>query len=192
MVSAPVNSAPVNDPKNVGIPGAQVRMMAPKKSGTIIMPPGIRSIVRLMGICTMAGLAGAGTRRPRLRDMLLLGVQLYKAIRIWRGEDRREETHMHRSKLSTFVIDCQDGDVDEAARFWSRALGRAVAPVTAESGTYRELRARPEEPMVLVQQVTHPSRIHLDIESNDLEASSLRTSASKSLLSMSRWMRLGC
>src|SRR6266404_3674946 len=61
MVSAPVKSAPVNDPKNVGTPGAHVRMMAPKNSGTIIMPPGIRSIVRLMGICTMAGLAGAGS-----------------------------------------------------------------------------------------------------------------------------------
>src|SRR5712691_7497864 len=62
MVSAPVKSAPVNDPKNEGTPGAQVRMMAPKKSGTIIIPPGIRSIVRLMGICTMAGLAGAWRR----------------------------------------------------------------------------------------------------------------------------------
>src|SRR5712664_326409 len=59
MVSAPVKSAPVNEPKNEGTPGAQVRMMAPKKSGTIIMPPGIRSIVRLMGTWTMAGLAGA-------------------------------------------------------------------------------------------------------------------------------------
>jgi len=27
---------------------------------------------------------------------------------------------MHKSKLSTFVIDCQDGDIDEATRFWSR------------------------------------------------------------------------
>jgi hypothetical protein len=121
--------------------------------------------------------------------MLLLGVQLYKAIRVWRGEDRREEMHMHRSKLSTFVIDCQDGDVDEAARFWSRALGRAVAPVTAESGAYRELRARPEEPMVLVQQVTHPSRIHLDIESDDLEAEVRRLEAlgARRIAFVKRW-----
>src|SRR6267142_2352945 len=66
MVSAPVNSAPVNDPKNVGIPGSQVRMMAPRKSGTIIMPPGIRSIVRLIGSWTMAGLAGRGKRADLL------------------------------------------------------------------------------------------------------------------------------
>src|SRR5438067_6107644 len=54
MVSAPVKSAPVNDPKNCGVPGAKVRMIAPVKSGTIIIPPGIRSIVRLMGSWTMA------------------------------------------------------------------------------------------------------------------------------------------
>src|SRR5690242_2929569 len=64
IVSAAVKSAPVNDPKKVGRPGAQVRMIAPKKSGTIIMPPGIRSIVRLMGICTMAVLASASLDVP--------------------------------------------------------------------------------------------------------------------------------
>ena len=73
---------------------------------------------------------------------------------------------MHRSRLSTFVIDCQ-GDVGEAARFWSAALGRRVV---AEEEQYRTLDARPEEAMLLVQQVEHPSRIHLDIEADDLEA----------------------
>src|SRR5437660_6778921 len=93
MVSAPVKSAPVNEPKNVGTPGAQVRMIAPKKSGTIIMPPGMRSIVRLMGSCTMAASrALPRTRRPRLRDMLLLDVQLYKPVWFhWRGFSRGEE-----------------------------------------------------------------------------------------------------
>jgi hypothetical protein len=73
---------------------------------------------------------------------------------------------MHRSRLCTFVIDCQ-GDVDEAARFWSGALGR---PVVGKEDQYRTLEARPEEAILLVQQVDHPSRIHLDIESDDLEA----------------------
>src|SRR5712692_5419122 len=188
MVSAPVKSAPVNDPKNEGAPGAQVRMMAPKRSGTIIMPPGMRSIDRLMGICTMAGLAGAGTAPTFSRDMLLLGVQLYKSARV-RAARRREESHMHRSKLSTFVIDCGTSDIDGAADFWSRALGRPVAKVTPESGTYRELRARPEEPMVLVQQVTHPSRIHLDIESDDLGAEVRRLEAlgAKRIAFVKRW-----
>ena len=81
---------------------------------------------------------------------------------------------MHKSKLSTFVIDCQGGDVDEAARFWSRALGRAVGSAGAENPTYRVLSARPEEPMLLVQQVAHPSRVHLDIETDDIPAEVMR------------------
>ena len=78
---------------------------------------------------------------------------------------------MHRSKLSTFVIDCQGGDVDAAARFWSRALGRAIAAPSPEEGdSYRALEQPDDQVMVLVQRVDHPSRIHLDIESDDIEA----------------------
>jgi len=120
--------------------------------------------------------------------MLLLGVQVYKPARS-AAPRRREEKHMHKSKLSTFVIDCQDGDIDEAARFWARALGRAVASAGPENPTYRELRARAEEPMLLVQQVTHPSRIHLDIESDDLEAEVRRLEAlgAKRIEFVKRW-----
>ena len=74
---------------------------------------------------------------------------------------------MHHSRLSTFVIDCRTEDVDEAARFWSAALGRKI--VSAE-GEYRELGATAEEPILLVQKVDHESRIHLDIEADDMEA----------------------
>jgi hypothetical protein len=84
---------------------------------------------------------------------------------------------MHRSKLFGFVIDCRADDIDTAALFWSKALGRAVAPVTADSGGYRVLSADDDEPMILVQQVTHESRIHLDIESDDLEAEVRRLEA---------------
>ena len=44
MGIAPVNSAPVNDPKNSAVRGANVVMSAPHASGTTIMPPGIFSI----------------------------------------------------------------------------------------------------------------------------------------------------
>ena len=33
---------------------------------------------------------------------------------------------MHKSELSTAVIDCQTNDLTEATRFWSAALGRKV------------------------------------------------------------------
>jgi predicted enzyme related to lactoylglutathione lyase len=84
---------------------------------------------------------------------------------------------MHRSRLATFVVDCQVEDVDAAARFWSRALGRAVVPPTPDSGEYRELTATADEPQLLIQRVEHPSRIHLDIESDDLEAEVRRLEA---------------
>jgi predicted enzyme related to lactoylglutathione lyase len=76
----------------------------------------------------------------------------------------------HRSRLSTFVIDCPSEDVDSAARFWSQALGRAVVPEENADDRYRTLAARTEEPLLMVQRVSHPGRIHLDIESDDIEA----------------------
>ena len=77
---------------------------------------------------------------------------------------------MHRSRLAAFVIDCKDGNLDEATRFWAEALGRKVVPETLEDPRYRGLSGRDEEPMLLVQQVDHDSRIHLDIEADDLDA----------------------
>lgn len=77
---------------------------------------------------------------------------------------------MHRSRLSTFVIDCQDAHPKEAARFWGAALGRAVRPAEPGSLTYRTLEMRDDEPVVYIQQVSHPSRVHLDIEADDIDA----------------------
>lgn len=96
---------------------------------------------------------------------------------------------MHRSRLSTFVLDCQVDDVDAAARFWSRALGREVVPPTPDSGDYRELTASAEEPLLLIQKVEHPSRIHLDIEADDLEAEVRRLEAlgAKRIGFVKRW-----
>ena len=83
---------------------------------------------------------------------------------------------MHRSRLSTFVIDCRTGNVEQAGRFWSAALGRKTKPMP-DDPTYVELETRAEEPILLVQQVDHESRIHLDIEADDLEAEAKRLEA---------------
>ena len=77
---------------------------------------------------------------------------------------------MHRSRLGGLVIDCNVEDVDGAANFWSRALGRSVDPPTPDSGDYRQFQTRPDEPLILVQKVDHPSRVHLDIETDDVDA----------------------
>jgi catechol 2,3-dioxygenase-like lactoylglutathione lyase family enzyme len=96
---------------------------------------------------------------------------------------------MHRSRLSTFVLDCQVDDVDAAARFWSRALGRELVPPAPDAGNYRELTVSAEEPQVLIQKVEHPSRIHLDIEADDLEAEVRRLEAlgAKRVEFVKRW-----
>jgi predicted enzyme related to lactoylglutathione lyase len=78
---------------------------------------------------------------------------------------------MHKSRLAGFIIDCQTGDLDAAAGFWSQALGLELraAPQPAES-KYRTLATAPDQPHLEVQQVEHASRVHLDIEADDIEA----------------------
>ena len=76
---------------------------------------------------------------------------------------------MHRSRLCSIVIDCRGGDIDAAAKFWGTAFGKPVGVKDAD-GKYVELVTEDDEPIILVQQVEHESRVHLDIESDDLDA----------------------
>jgi len=96
---------------------------------------------------------------------------------------------MHKSRLSTFVIDCRTTDVESATRFWSAALGREVVVDDPVSPTYRELRTTPDELLLLVQAVGHESRIHLDIETDDQEAEVRRLEAlgAKRIEFLKRW-----
>ena len=84
---------------------------------------------------------------------------------------------MHRSRLCGLVIDCNVEYVDNAAKFWSRALGRAIDPPTPDSGNYRQFQTGTDEPLILVQKVNHPSRVHLDIETDDVDAEVARLEA---------------
>jgi hypothetical protein len=78
---------------------------------------------------------------------------------------------MHRSKLIGFIIDCQTQDLQGAADFWGGALGMTVRPFPdAEGLIYMELLDPSKRLHVEVQTVAHPSRVHLDIESDDIEA----------------------
>ena len=76
---------------------------------------------------------------------------------------------MHRSRLSTFVIDCKVDDLTAAAEFWGNAFGRPVTQ-TDDDPSYRALVPSDGGPMLVLQKVEHDSRIHLDIECDDLEA----------------------
>ena len=78
---------------------------------------------------------------------------------------------MHHSRLCTVVIDCQTDDLSQAATFWSRALGKSIVTVDQDGdGRYAELATEADEPIILLQRVQHESRVHLDIETDDLDA----------------------
>lgn len=77
----------------------------------------------------------------------------------------------HRSRLSTFVLDCRVEDLAPHVEFWSQALGKPVAAADEDGdGRYARLSTDADEPVLLLQKVGHESRIHLDIETDDVEA----------------------
>ena len=78
---------------------------------------------------------------------------------------------MHKSRLSAIVIDCRTDDLDEAAEFWGQALGYpAQKSNDSEDENYVGFETGPNELQVEVQRVDHPSRVHIDIESDNIEA----------------------
>jgi len=85
---------------------------------------------------------------------------------------------MHRSRLTALVLDCHTPDLVASSRFWGAAIGRAAKP-DADPATeaYVSLDTRPDELGILLQRVTHPSRVHLDIESDDVDAEVARLEA---------------
>ena len=82
---------------------------------------------------------------------------------------------MHRSRLGGLIIDCRTGDLDAAAEFWSQALGcpsmRHGDPADA---SYIGLETADNDLKIEVQKVDHESRVHLDIETDDIEAEARR------------------
>jgi len=98
---------------------------------------------------------------------------------------------MHRSRLAGFIIDCRTEDLDAAARFWGAALGLAVESAgAAGEAKYRRLRTAADQLHVEVQQVAHESRVHLDIEADDIEAEARRLEAlgARRIGTVQRWL----
>lgn len=76
---------------------------------------------------------------------------------------------MHKSRLAGFIIDCKTDDLESAAAFWGSALGMEARVLPGEE-KYRELVDPKERLHIEVQTVAHASRVHLDIETDDIEA----------------------
>jgi predicted enzyme related to lactoylglutathione lyase len=98
---------------------------------------------------------------------------------------------MHKSQLAGFIIDCDTDDLDAAANFWSGALGLEMrhADDPAEA-SYIGLKTRPEEVHIEVQKVDHASRVHLDIETDDIAAEVKRLEAlgARRVADIRRWV----
>lgn len=87
---------------------------------------------------------------------------------------------MHRSRLAGFIVDTQLAGDDpdalaRAATFWSGALG--MADLGADGDAYRRLDASARDLVVEVQRVDHASRVHLDLETDDVDAEAARLEA---------------
>jgi predicted enzyme related to lactoylglutathione lyase len=98
---------------------------------------------------------------------------------------------MHHSRLCSILIDCRTDDLESAARFWSEALGRPLREGTNPGGSnYIGMVTHDDEPVIEVQKVDHDSRVHLDIESDDIEAEVRRLEAlgAKRVGSIKTWV----
>ena len=98
---------------------------------------------------------------------------------------------MHKSKLGGFIIDCQTDDLSSAANFWGAALGMPVRELPAGEGQlYKKLADSQHGLDFEVQKVVHESRVHLDIESNDIDAEvgRLERLGAKRIQAVSTWV----
>ena len=92
----------------------------------------------------------------------------------------------HRSRVAHFVIDVDD--LDQGVEFWSAALGATEEPVSDQSRhIYRKLRLPDADIRILLQRTDDPKvakeRMHLDLETDDVEAEVRRLEA----LGATRW-----
>jgi catechol 2,3-dioxygenase-like lactoylglutathione lyase family enzyme len=98
---------------------------------------------------------------------------------------------MHHSRLCGLLIDCNVENVDAAADFWAAALGRPVdSQHPGTRGNYRMLETPPDEPIVQIQRVEHQSRVHIDIESDDVpaEVARLESLGARVVNRLERWV----
>lgn len=92
----------------------------------------------------------------------------------------------HRSRVCQFVIDVDS--LDQGVAFWSAALDAEEDPISENSRpVYRRLRLPDSEIRVLLQATTdtkmHKERMHLDLETDDVEAEVARLES----LGATRW-----
>lgn len=93
---------------------------------------------------------------------------------------------MHRSRLSTLLIDAPTAEAPAAAGFWSAALGVPARPEPGQP-QFTDLPGAFPDLVVSVQAVDDAPRHHLDIETDDLDAETARLVA-LGAVEVSRWL----
>jgi predicted enzyme related to lactoylglutathione lyase len=97
---------------------------------------------------------------------------------------------MHKSRLGGLIIDCNSEDLETAASFWTQALGyEAISSSDPDDENYVPLKTGPDDLAIELQKVEHPSRVHIDIETDDVEAEVKRLEAlgAKRVQQVSSW-----
>ena len=78
---------------------------------------------------------------------------------------------MHRSRLTSILIDCAPGDYENGIEFWSRALGKDARIDDDRYATFEGSIGGEGGLLIGLQRVPREERAtHLDIETDDVEA----------------------
>lgn len=93
---------------------------------------------------------------------------------------------MHRSRVSTLLIDTPVDDAPRAAAFWSAALGVEARPVPGEE-QFTSLPDGVHGLVTAVQAVDDAPRYHLDVETDDVDAETSRLLA-LGAVEVGRWL----
>ena len=93
---------------------------------------------------------------------------------------------MHRSRVSTLLIDVPRKSRDDAVSFWAAALGVEASPVPDEE-QFTSLPHAVPGLVTAVQAVDDQPRYHLDFETDDVEAESRRF-VDLGAVEVSRWL----
>ena len=80
---------------------------------------------------------------------------------------------MHRSRLSTILIDAPTAEAGKSAAFWSAALGVPARTVPGEE-QFTSLPGALPSLTLAVQAVDDQARYHVDIETDDVDAETAR------------------
>jgi predicted enzyme related to lactoylglutathione lyase len=84
---------------------------------------------------------------------------------------------MHRSRLCAALVDVPADTYDKSIAFWGGALGKPEAKPDDDDPDYADLGQPLERFGFMVQRVGAPARVHLDIETDDIDAEVARLSA---------------